>query len=151
MVGSQRIQEIWLNLLWHVVEYYCMGILHPNSQVISSLSCTVKISNYSATCISDHLYSKTTFDAIINPLSFPMQVAYNSKPSWAVVQGWLWVMLYLLVWAPTLVSLLSITMITIDSKITNFLKLKSPLYPHAMLKITHKTSLEKRVDIISGC
>ena len=60
------------NIMGYVVEfcmyYCCMGtrslIATPNI-VISSLSWTVKISNNSATCISDHLYSKTT--SISNP------------------------------------------------------------------------------------
>ena len=43
------------------VVYYCyMGVYTSHNKAMPSLSCRVKVSRYSATYISDHLYRKTT-------------------------------------------------------------------------------------------
>jgi len=58
----------------------CTSLIATPNKVKSSLSWTVKISNYSATCINDHLYSKITFLMqllIWIAVNFPRQVAYT--------------------------------------------------------------------------
>ena len=67
MVGPQWVQEIQLNMLWCVVEFcsllllyrsvqYSTPLITPADKAMLTLSLTMKVSKYSATCVSDHLY-----------------------------------------------------------------------------------------------